>query len=126
VLCVVALAAGLSWRLDLAAFDLVWTHSVEHVEWREHWRVLPDGLKLEGARVEGSGAGMEPGPGAVFDGTGWSWSVDQPPVPRLGLARSGAVPDWSLCDDADCRPLPDWLVGLPPTGAVSLSPCTSR
>lgn len=124
MLCVAALAAGLSWRLDVTAFDLVWTHSVEHVEWREHWRVLPEGLKLDGARVEGSGPGMEPGPGAVFDGVGWSWTVDAPAQPTLALARSGAVADWRLCAADDCRPLAGWLPGLAPTGAISLFPCS--
>jgi hypothetical protein len=46
--------------LALAAFTLVWTHSIEKVDWQEDWHVTPDGLELVQARVKGSGAGMEP------------------------------------------------------------------
>ena len=52
----------------VSVFTLAWTHSVEHVRWEESWRVTGAGLGIEEARVRGSGAGMEPGDDAVFDG----------------------------------------------------------
>src|SRR5439155_12543371 len=57
-------SAGVVKILALAAFTLVWTHSIEKVDWQEDWRVTPDGLELVQARIKGSGAGMEPPPGA--------------------------------------------------------------
>src|SRR4029077_16752777 len=54
------ISAGVVKTLSLAAFTLVWTHSIEKVEWQEDWRVTPAGLELVQARVKGSGAGMEP------------------------------------------------------------------
>jgi hypothetical protein len=53
-------SAGVVKTLSIAAFTLVWTHSIEKVEWQEDWRITPQGLELVQARVKGSGAGMEP------------------------------------------------------------------
>ncbi len=62
-------SAGVVKTLALAAFTLVWTHSIEKVDWQEDWRITPDGLELMQARVKGSGAGMEPPPDArLIDG----------------------------------------------------------
>ena len=58
-------------RLAVASFTLAWTHSVEKTRWEEDWRVGARGLEIVEARVKGSGAGMEPGPDARFDGTWW-------------------------------------------------------
>ena len=33
LLCVALLSGALSWELPLPGFELVWTHSVERVEW---------------------------------------------------------------------------------------------
>ena len=62
-------SAGVVKALSIAAFTLVWTHSIEKVDWQEDWRVTPQGLELMQARVKGSGAGMEPPPEArLVDG----------------------------------------------------------
>lgn len=97
---------------------LSWTHSVERVEWRETWRVAPDGLTLETARVRGSGAGMEPGEGARLVDGWWEWPGDLT-VPSLTLAASGATGGgWTLCADGMCRTL-----GAAPGDPVTLRPC---
>ena len=57
-------SAGLVKALSIATFTLAWTHSIEKTDWQEDWRVTPEGLVLTQARVKGSGAGMEPPPGA--------------------------------------------------------------
>ena len=44
------------------ALTLAWTHSVEKTRWEEDWREVAAGLELVEARVQGSGAGMEPPP----------------------------------------------------------------
>lgn len=111
-----ALAATLGW----ADFTLSWTHSVEKTEWRETWAVTPAGLLLTEARVKGSGAGMEPGPGAVLRDGWFVWQPLAQPVKTLTLARSGAVASHRLCHGGDCRSLDELLSGNDP---VTLAPC---
>lgn len=101
-LCVAAGAGVL--RLAVAGFTLSWTHSVEKTRWEEDWAVEPAGLVLVEARVQGSGAGMEPGEGAVFDGRFWRWRPRLPVLKELALRRSDAVPEgWTLCTGGACR-----------------------
>ncbi|MCO5730508.1 DUF1850 domain-containing protein [Rhizobium sp. SSA_523] len=103
-LCLVA--AGKTAVLAVSAFTLSWTHSVEKVEWREHYAVTPAGLVLTEAAVKGSGAGMEPGDGAVLREGWWVWRPDRKPLPKLDLAASGAtVSDWQLCHADGCLDL---------------------
>lgn len=104
-LCI-ATTAGVT-RLAAAAFTLVWTHSVEKVEWQEDWLVEPGRLVLVESRIKGSGAGMEPGDDAVLRDGWWSWRPNRT-VERLVLADSGAAGQWRICTRVDgCRPLAD-------------------
>ena len=115
-LCI-ATAAGVT-RLAVAAFTLVWTHSVEKVEWQEDWRVEPDRLILAESRIKGSGAGMEPGEDAVLRDGWWTWRPGRV-VDRLLLADSGAAGEWRICTrDGGCRPLAD-----PATAPYGLESC---
>jgi hypothetical protein len=91
--------------LAVSTFTLSWTHSVEKTEWTERWAVTPGGLVVTEARVEGSGAGMEPPDGAVFDGSGWSYRLPPLPQERVILADSGATGPWTLCAGTECRTL---------------------
>jgi hypothetical protein len=112
------MAGAVMLTLVAPAFSLHWTHSVEMVEWVEHWSVEPGGLVLTRAAVKGSGAGMEPGPGAVREGDWWVWAPDTR-VPVLHLAASGATgAGWRLCDGATCHDL-----GAVPGAGVTLAPC---
>jgi hypothetical protein len=61
--------------LSIVTFTLVWTHSIEKVDWQEDWRVTPQGLLLTQARVKGSGAGMEPPPGARLINGWYQWPL---------------------------------------------------
>lgn len=113
------LAGGKTLSLAVAAFSLAWTHSVEKVEWREDWRVGADGLSISRAAVKGSGAGMEPGDGAVLEDGWWVWTPDLPAVPKLVLAASGATPSaWQLCHEQDCMAL-----GAQAGEPVVIEPC---
>lgn len=117
VACLIVGAATLS--LATGRFDLSWRHSVEHTEWRESWRVEDGGLRLTEAAVKGSGAGMDPGPGAVLRGGWWVWAPDLAPVPEIRLAASGATGGgWRLCADGTCREL-----GAAPGDGIRLAPC---
>jgi hypothetical protein len=102
-------AAGVVAQLATASFTLAWTHSVERVRWEEDWRVVSGSLALVEARVRGSGAGMEPPNGAVLEDGFWRYRPDLAPLPRLELARGGAVPDWQLCVAGRCRELAGYL-----------------
>ena len=102
-------------------FSLRWTHSVEHVEWQEDWRVEGESLTLVTARVRGSGAGMEPGDGAVLTHGWWEWPGARM-VPRLTLAASGATgAGWTLCADGACRE-----IGKDAGPPIVLEPCEDR
>lgn len=112
------LAGGMLLALAGPGFSLHWTHSVEKVDWVEEWRLLPGGLRLERARVKGSGAGMEPGAGAVLEEGWWVWSPGTE-VAELRLAASGATgAGWRLCDGAVCHEL-----GARPEEALVIAPC---
>jgi hypothetical protein len=91
--------------LSLAAFTLVWTHSVEKVDWQEDWRITPAGLQLVQARVKGSGAGMEPPPEARLVDGWFQWKPKRAAMPELVLGNSGAAGEWRLCSGGNCRSL---------------------
>ena len=63
----------------ISFFTLVWTHSVEKVEWQEDWKIINSKLKIVEARVKGSGAGMEP------DGNEAHYSETLYRLPKTGL-----------------------------------------
>lgn len=102
-------SAGVIKALQLAAFTLVWTHSVEKIDWQEDWRVMPDGLQIVAARVKGTGAGMEPPPEARLVDGWWRWTLQRPPQRELVLGNSGAAGEWRLCAEGSCRTLSDIL-----------------
>jgi hypothetical protein len=102
-------SAGVVKTLVLAAFTLAWTHSIEKVEWQEDWRLTPDGLVLEQARVKGSGAGMEPPPDARLIDGWFQWHPRRAPMPQLVLGNSGAAGEWRLCSAGKCRTLSEIL-----------------
>lgn len=107
----------------VAAFTLAWTHSVQKTEWEEDWRIDGATLTIVEARVEGTGAGMEPPPEARFDGRFWRWKPAVPPLPKVILRRSGATADWRLCVNGRCEPMGK---ALPPDiDPVVLSACAT-
>jgi hypothetical protein len=113
------LGGGAMLRLAASAFTLAWTHSVERTRWEEDWRVTPAGLELVEARVQGSGAGMEPPEGARLVDGWWVYRPGRPPQPELVLAASGATGGgWTLCVAGDCRE-----IGAAAGPALRLVPC---
>ena len=101
-------------------FTLRWQHSIEKTAWEEDYVVAGDWLLLSGARIQGSGAGMEPPPGALLQGGVWHYRVADPWRRTLELARSEFVRDYELClDGAGCQPLGRWI-------PVSAGPTTLR
>ena len=114
------LLAGLTaLALQGSDFRLEWTHSVEHVAWREEWRIKGDRMHLIRAAVKGSGAGMEPGQDAVLRDGWWQWTPDLAPQAELLLAASGATGGgWRICDGKQCQEL-----GQAAGGPIRLRPC---
>ncbi len=100
-LCI--LSAGKLTVLAATSFTLSWTHSVEKIEWREQWAIDDGRLGIVESRVQGSGAGMDPPEGSVFEDGWWVYRPDLPPQEKLLLARSGATGSgWSLCTSEKC------------------------
>jgi len=116
-------SAGLVKTLSISLFTLVWTHSIEKVEWQEDWRLTPKALELIAARVKGSGAGMEP-PAEARLVDGWfQWQPKRAPMRQVLLGKSGAAGDWRLCNDGHCRALSE-IFGRPAAPTVTtMSAC---
>lgn len=105
-----------------SSFTLAWTHSIEKILWEEDWRVTPSALVLEEARIRGTGAGMEPPPGArLVDGV-WHYGADRR-LPHLALTHSPWAAAYRLCLGGACRRLAEHLPGLPDIAVIELRPC---
>jgi len=102
--------------LPVPEFTLAWDHSVQKSRWEERYRVEGDGLMLLAARVQGSGAGMEPAPSATLHGGWWTWEP-RTAVRELRLVHSGYTSDYALCWRDRCQPLAA-LVGDTADGTV--------
>jgi hypothetical protein len=99
-----------------AEFTLAWEHSVEKTRWEERYGAGPAGLVLLEARVQGTGAGMEPPPSAVLHDGWWTWQP-KTPVSELRLTRSAYTSDYTLCWLHRCSELGP-LVGPTDDGSV--------
>ena len=109
--------------LSTTTFTLAWTHSVEKVRWEEDYRIKDGGLQLREARIQGSGAGMEPPADAVFENGWWRYRSASGTLESLHLARSAYTEDYTLCWGGQCQSLTD-LIGKPPErGDTELFPC---
>jgi hypothetical protein len=102
-------AGGLQLSLPVSQFTLRWVHSIEKIEWSEDYEVAGGWLHLSRAHIRGSGAGMEPPPGAVLLDGVWHYRLADPWRRELVLARSEFVPDYQLCFAGGCWPLTRWL-----------------
>jgi len=102
-------------------FTLRWQHTVEKIVWEEDYVVAGEWLYLSGARVQGSGAGMEPPAGAIRVGSAWHYRPANRWHRTVSLARSAFGQDYELCIDGACRPMSGWAPG--PLEPTTLSPC---
>lgn len=118
-LCIVVGTALVS--IPAQRFTLRWQHTVEKVLWEEDYVVAGEWLYLSGARVQGSGAGMEPPQDALRVGTAWHYRPESRWHRAVNLARSAIGRDYELCIDDVCRPMSGWIPGAP--AATTLSPC---
>lgn len=125
-LCLSAGSAPLASVATMATtqFTLRWQHSIEKIAWEEDYVVAGDWLLLSGARIRGSGAGMEPPPDAVLQGGVWHYRVANPWRRSLVLARSEFVRDYELCMHAICQTLSQWIPVA--AGTTTLQACTTE
>jgi len=107
------------------AFTLGWTHSIEKTRWEEDWRVVDDGLMLVEARIEGSGAGMEPPDGAVLRDGVWHYAPHPGLHDSVSLAVSPFAQPYRFCVDAGCRPLAELARIDAPFAIVRIERCDS-
>lgn len=125
VAAVVCLTApGYAATLHADRFTLVWRHSIEKVDWEEDYVVAGGWLYLSGARIRGSGAGMEPPDDAVRVGGIYVYRPARRWFRTLDLARSGFVQDYRLCVDGFCRPMSHWIPVA--AGSTVVAPCALR
>lgn len=121
-LCI-AVAGAIQAVISTTSFTLAWTHSIEKTRWEEDYVIVGDRFELREARIEGSGAGMEPPPGALLKDGRWRYRPDLPPLPRLQLADSRYTDDYLLCWERRCRPLHELITTLSPGSGTALFPC---
>lgn len=120
-LCLLAVGGALLWQSPGPTLTLRWTHSVAKTQWEEDWRADGAEMVLDTARIEGSGAGMEPPPEAVRAGRFWHWRPGLR-LRALTLAQldgdpvTGAAGVWRLCVQDHC-------VSPPITGSARLVSC---
>lgn len=117
-------AGGVIKVLQISAFTLAWTHSVEKMRWSEQWVVTDRGLEIVQARVQGSGAGIDPPKGAELVDGAYQWKPDRPPLKELILANSGAAGEWRICIDA-CRTLADYFDARVAGPTTRVTPCAA-
>lgn len=86
-------------------FTVAWTHSVAKTRWEEHYRVEDASLSLVEARIQGSGAGMDPPPDAQFRDGWWRWRPSIGPLPAIRLTLSSFTRDYDLCWRGRCHTL---------------------
>lgn len=102
-------------------FTLVWRHSIEKIDWEEDYVVAGRWLYLSGARIRGTGAGMEPPDDAVRVGGVYVYRPADRWFRSLELARSDYVDDYRLCIAGTCRPMSAWIPVA--AGVTHVAPC---
>lgn len=109
---------------------LQWTHSVEKTQWEEVYQIVDDRLRLIEARVEGNGAGMEPGADARWKDGRWTFVPAVPALRELTLTRSPFVEDYRICSGTtgtDCHPMGQLMGPVPAEGqTVTLRACAAK
>lgn len=118
------LAAGaITASLAIQGFTLAWMHSIEKVRWEEDWRIEGQQLRLVASRIRGTGAGMEPPPGALLRDGVFHYVPEVVPLDELLLAHSPYTYGYELCVETGCQPLANYLPGIAETATIRISSC---
>ena len=86
-------------------FTVAWTHSVQKTRWEERYRIDRQALRLVEARIQSSGAGMDPPPDATLHDGWWTWRPAVSPLPELRLTLSSYTRGYDLCWRGRCHSL---------------------
>jgi len=121
-ICIVV-AGVLRATLPASEFTVAWDHSVQKTRWEERYRIEGTRLRLIEARIQGSGAGMEPAPDARLRDGWWSWHPSGPPLTELRLTLSPFARDYDLCWRNHCRTLGSLAATRATPVVVELRPC---
>ena len=120
----ICLAAGTAAvTLAVQQFTLAWTHSIEKTRWEEDWRTAGAQLVIDEARIAGSGAGMEPPPGATLRRGIWHYRPVLPAQETLQLRHSPHALPYQLCVAGQCSELAGLLPGIGPEAVITLRSC---
>lgn len=119
----ICLVAGLLSVALGPTVTLRWTHSIEKIIWEEDYRASSQGLLIEQARIQGSGAGMEPPDGAELRDGVWHYRPDWATLGEVKLMNSSFTAAYTLCSKDRCLPFDGWLQGLAQDTAVTLRVC---
>ena len=124
-------AGALHATIPATQFTVAWTHSVARTRWEETYRVEGDALRLVVARVQGSGAGMEPAPDAVLRDGWWTWTPRLAPLREVRLTLSSYTRGYDLCWRGRCQTLRSLVTpragpALADGTSVELRPCRSK
>ena len=106
-------AGALRALIPAQEFTVAWMHSVEKIRWEERYRVAGGLLELREARIQGSGAGIDPPPDATFDAGWWSWKPSLAPLPAVRLTLSPFTRDYDLCWGGRCHTLRSLVAHAP-------------
>ncbi|RID99034.1 DUF1850 domain-containing protein [Simplicispira hankyongi] len=125
MLAALCMAAGaLTLSLPVTHFTLRWQHSIEKIAWEEDYTVAGPWLAITGARIRGSGAGMDPPDNAWLDHGVWHYTLADPWRKEITLARSPYVRDYDLCMRGKCTPLYHWIPVS--AGTTTLRACAAQ
>ncbi len=111
--------------LPASEFSLAWDHSVERSRWEERYRVDGDALILYEARVQGTGAGMEPPRSATFADGWWTWRP-QTRLSELRLTFSVYAGDYTVCWREACSSLAPLVGPIGDGSVVTIRRCGTR
>ena len=123
VICLVV-AGVIRSTLPTSEFTLAWDHSVQKTRWEERYRIDGGALVLVEARVQGSGAGMEPPPDARYDHGTWTWQPNTRHT-ELRLTQSSFAGDYTICDGGHCTGMSE-LTGAADDGTIVTVRACSR
>jgi len=123
VICLVV-AGVIRSTLPTSEFTLAWDHSVQKTRWEERYRIDGGALVLVEARVQGSGAGMEPPPDAHHDHGMWTWQPNTRHT-ELRLTQSSFAGDYTICDGGHCTGMSE-LTGAADDGTIVTVRACSR
>ncbi len=116
-------AGALSATLHIQAFTLAWMHSVEKIRWEEDWQIEGKNLHIIEARIQGTGAGMEPPLGSILRDGYWHYTPSIKPLPSVSLMHSPYTKGYEICFQGSCQALVHFLPTIEETQSIELRPC---